>query len=75
VLLRLLLEAVEALLGGIFDLLPDAPAPITALGLPIPVWVPAETVLGSLLIVVVAGAAFLGLRALRWVYGLVPVAQ
>jgi hypothetical protein len=74
-LLRLVLEAVTAFLSGMFGLLPDPPAELESLGLPLPVWVPAEPVLGSALIIVTAGVAFLTLRAIRWVYGLVPVAQ
>lgn len=61
---------VELLLG----MIPGAPDP-ASITIPWPAMVPSFVFFTALPIIVGAGGAFLLIRVLRWVYGLIPVVQ
>lgn len=73
-LMRLLWSVAGPLVEGLLGELPAAPEPVD-LVLPWPAWLPFWPFGTVLTLVLLAGTAFLALRFLRWLYGLVPVVQ
>lgn len=73
-LMKLVGLMVMPLLSGFLDIIPDAPDPVD-LTLPWPAWLPFWPFGTAITLVTIVGVASLLIRFLRWVYGLVPVAQ
>lgn len=73
-MMKLLWWLARPLVAGVLELLPDAPDPIEVT-LPWPAWLPFWPFATVLVLVLVAGAASIAVRFLRWLYGLIPVIQ
>lgn len=73
-LMQLLWGLVEPLVRPLLDTLPEAPEPVE-LVIPWPAWVPFWPFGLGIALILVVGAITIGLRFLRWVYGLIPVIQ
>ena len=73
-LMKLVWGVFKPIVSGILSRLPDAPDPVSVV-MPWPNWlpfVPFGVVLATTLIVATSA---LGLRFIRWVYGLIPFVQ
>lgn len=73
-LMKLLWSVARPLVTAIMAKIPTPPEPVDVV-LPWPAWISFYPFATVLLAVLVAGSAFLALRFIRWVYGLIPVIQ
>jgi len=73
-LMKLVWGVFKPIVSGILSRLPDAPDPVSVV-MPWPNWLPFAPFAVVLATTLIVATAALGLRFIRWVYGLIPFVQ